>query len=379
LYAIGDLHISNSIWERLKGAHGDSAFMLAEIKGLLTGDDDLVLVGDIFDASEPGPTLGRMFREWAEDVSAAGNRIWVLQGNHDKRVVPWPLALSSCVTYIGDGTPVTIAGVPVRALDYQPRDLLARKLAEMGTEPLPEILFLHQSAKQYLDVGDWNLDLEWVPEGIPLVVMGDIHEPWGCPVRPGQYACYTGAGHTRSITEARHGKSVLGITSDGHEHDIQRFPIRSRAIRAASLVAATLERTREEVRAWVRELMAGNGLETAPVGMLPPILHLTYTDDVPSAPDLIQEAITDLGTKMFILAHPVSTRTQNVLRMDPAAAAQGIPTIPALLDASGLAKRPEVRDLTLDLIRPGKASEIRDRIALRRGEFFKAYDAKAPA
>lgn len=378
LYALGDLHISHLIWEQNRSVTGDSAFLLSELKSLLAGDDDLVLVGDIFDATEPGPVLGRMFREWAEDVTAAGNRLWVIQGNHDKRAVPWPLALTSCVTYFGDGVPVTIAGHRIRGLDYAPRDILARKLAELGTQELPEILFLHQSTRQYLDLGDWNCDLEWVPAGIPLVVLGDIHEPWGTAVRPGQYACYTGAGMVRNISEARHLKSVLQIRDAAKgSPGLNRVPIRSRAIRAASLTAATLEKTREEVRGWVKDLASGIRPETAPVGILPPVLHLTYTDDVPSAPDLIKEAVADLGVQLHLLTHPVVVRAVGATRVDLAVAVQGIPTIPALLDQSGLAKKPQVSDLVLDLIRPGKSSEIRDRVALQRGEFFKAYDAKA--
>ena len=385
LYALGDLHISDTIWERQRSVTGDSAFMLSEIKSLLSGDDDLVLVGDVFDETEPGSTLGRMFREWAEAVAAAGNRIWVLQGNHDKQILAWPVALTSCLTYIGDGQEVIIAGKRCRALDYAPRDTIAKKLAWLGTQPLPEILFLHQAVKQYLDIeGCWNCDLDWVPAGIPLIVMGDIHEPWGHMIRPGQYACYTGAGHTRSITEAKHPKSVLQISTDEGEYDLVRFPIRSRVIKEASCCAATLESLREGVRGWVRGLLAQDRPEQAsvslwaPLAELPPVLHLTYSDDCPSAPELIREAIADLGVPLFILGHPVVTRATGTTRVDLATAVQGIPTIPALLEKSGLAKTPEVAGAVIELIRPGKAAEIRGRLDLIRAQFFKDYDQGHP-
>lgn len=378
LYALGDLHISATIWDRFRGVTGDSAFMLSEIKGLLSGDDDLVLCGDVFDSSEPGPQLLQLFREWAEDVTAAGNRLWAFQGNHDKRILSWPGALTSCVIHIGHGDPVTIAGTRCVALDYAPRDIIARKLAELGTsKELPEILFLHQAVRQYLDIdGTWNCDLEWVPAGIPLVVLGDIHEPWGCTVRPGQYAAYTGAGHTRSITEAKHQKSVLRVTQSTGvpSFDLERVPIRSRAIKAASLTAATLEKTREEVRGWVRSLASGNEQEMAPASLLAPALHLTYTDDVPSAPELIQEAIADLGIEVVVMPHPVVVRTTGVTRVDLAAAVAGIPTIPALLQKSGLAKSEQVASVVLDLIRPGKPAEIRGRLDVVRAQFFADYD-----
>ena len=382
LYAIGDLHISDAIWDRQRSITGDSAFMLKEISDLLTGDDDLVLVGDVFDESEPGPTLGRLFREWAELVASAGNRIWVLQGNHDKRATPWPLAFTSCLTYIGDGKEVVIAGKRCRALDYAPRDIIAKKLAWLGTQTLPEILFLHQAVKQYMAIeGTWNCDLEWVPEGIPLVVMGDIHEPWGQNIRAGQYACYTGAGHPRDITQARHQASVLRIEHDGPEFDLVRAPIRTRAIMAAECCAATLETVRGATREWVRALLAENGKETAPAApleTLPPVLHLTYSDDCPSAPALIQEAIADLGTKLFILGFPVVTRATGTVRVDPSVAAQGIPTVPELLAKSGLAKTEQIAATVVELIRPGKATEIRGRLDLIRGQFFKDYDASHP-
>jgi len=382
LYALGDLHISATIWDLFRAISGDSAFMLSELKGLLSGDDDLVLCGDVFDSSEPGPTLTRMFREWAEDVTAAGNRLWAIQGNHDKRIVSWTDAVTSCVTYVGNGAPFSIAGIRCAALDYAPRDTIARKLAELGTrKELPEILFLHQAVRQYLDIdGTWNCDLEWVPAGIPLVVLGDIHEPWGAPVRSSQdvgfqYACYTGAGHTRSITEAKHGKSVLRINStSGTPRDITRVPIRSRAIAAASLTAATLEKTREGVRGWVKHLASGNAQETAPASLLTPVIHLTYTDDVPSAPELLREAVADLGIEVIIMPYPVVVRTTGTSRVDLAAAVAGIPGIPALLEKSGLAKSQQVASVVLDLIRPGKPAEIRGRLDVVRAQFFADYD-----
>jgi len=376
LYALGDLHISPTIWDRQRAITGDSAFMLSEIKRLLQGDDDLVLCGDIFDSTEPGTVMGHLFREWAEDVTAAGNRLWIYQGNHDKRILAWPVALTSAVTYIGDGTPVVIAGHRCRALDYAPRDLLARRLAEMGTQELPEILFLHQAARQYLDIeGTWNCDLEWVPEGIPLIVLGDIHEPWEAPVRPGQLAAYTGAGHTRSITEAPHQKSLLEI--GGPVNVLKRVPFRSRAIKEVALTAVTLEAVRVEVRDWMKLVATGQVPMQAPADVLPPVLHLTYTDDVPSAPQLLQEAVADLGVPMFILGHPVVVRATGTTRVDLATAVQGIPTIPALLGKSGLAKSERTASMVLDLMRPGKPAEIRGRLDVLRAEFFTSYDAKA--
>ena len=376
LYALGDLHISSTIWDLQKSITGDSAFMLEEIKALLSGDDDLVLVGDIWDSSEPGPVLLRLFREWAEEVTAAGNRLWALQGNHDKRLVSWPDALTSCVTPIGNGEEVMIAGNRCRGFDYAPRDVIAKRMAWLGTQVLPEILFVHQAAKQYLEIGQWNLDLEWIPAGIPVVVMADIHEPWETQIRQGQWAGYTGAGHTRSITEARHPKSVLWIPAD---RPLERIPIRSRAIKAFKLEAATLESTRKDVRAWVQGTMAADDRKTAPVDVLGPVVYLTYTSDVPSAPDLILEAVADLGVQVHIVGRPVVLHAAGTTRADLATAVQGIPGIPDLLDKSGLAKTPETRGIVLELIRPGKASEIRCRLDIIRAQFFKDYDARVTA
>ena len=66
----------------------------------------------------------------------------------------------------------------------------------------------------------------------------------------GPHACYyTGASHTRSITEAKHEKSLLVYKADG---GVERLEFGSRPIRAFGMDDATKDTTVTEIREWLK-------------------------------------------------------------------------------------------------------------------------------
>ncbi len=226
--AIGDMHLDPLIWRKYRQINGDSFYGFAGCAQLAVDNHlPLVLVGDVFDVVDPEPSVIRFFRQQMDRLEAEGVRVYVLQGNHDRRPVPWPVAVHDWPVYIGQGQPVTIGGLVCRAFDYDTRDNIQRKLIDLSAETLPQVLFLHQAVKQALRFdGQWNCDLEWVPDGIPLTVMGDIHIEWHQQFRPGQHAYYTGATHARDIGQ-RGPKSCLQVNDD---LSVERLSIDSRPI-----------------------------------------------------------------------------------------------------------------------------------------------------
>lgn len=231
--AIGDLHLDPFIWRRYRQVNGDAFYGLANCVQLAIDRQlPLVLVGDVFDTVDPEPQVIRFFREQMDRCEAEVVRVYTLQGNHDRRPVPWTSAVHDWPVYIGDGRHVDIGGVRCRAFDYDTRDNIQQRLVQLDDRP--RVLFLHQAVRQALRFeGQWNCDLEWVPEDIPLTIMGDIHSEWQQQFRTGQLAYYTGATHARDISQ-RGPKSCLQVHDD---LQVDRLPIDSRSIELLTVMS----------------------------------------------------------------------------------------------------------------------------------------------
>ena len=345
----GDIHLSHTIWELYRQITGDSRVALNQIAEAVTsrGIKHLVIAGDLFNSTDPHPALVERFREFAETLSTAGTDLWFIQGNHDRRVVPWARAVSGHTKWIGDGVPVEIGGRTVVGFDYAPRDVTATNLAKAGTLGDIDILVLHQFAKQYIGAEtSWNLDLEWVPDNVRDVVMGDIHEPWSKLV--GTHRCwYTMAPQTRSITEAPHPKSILVLDEAG---EWNRVGIASRRIKAWSITAENHESTLSEIRTWLTD-----AAESSAATGLPPVVYLTYDDTLPSAVELTEELIKAMRVDAFIVSRGTLTRVNPGIRPgDPKTDIPG----PGDFLARCISEGSPAFALALDLItsEPGKAS-----------------------
>jgi hypothetical protein len=365
-----DIHLSHTIWEAQRQISGDSQVALNEIAkaSSAAGLSDLILAGDIFDVADPHPGLVEMFRRFAEDVTASGIRLWYIQGNHDRRVVPWAKAASGLVEWIGDGTPRVIGGRTVVGFDYAPRESIATSLAALGTAGPVDLLILHQFARQYMDIdGCWNLDLEWVPDNVGDVVMGDIHEPWSGIV--GKHRCwYTHAPQTRSITEAKHPKSLLVLDAEG---EWSRKPLASRPIRAWSMTDENKDTTVSEIRGWLAHVSG----PAADLG-LPPVVYLLFDTTVTAAPDLVHEVIRHLGITAFVVSREIQGGPAGTIRTDTAAAVSEIPGPEAFVarlipDTNSLAY-----SLALDFLdaHAGKTA-ITAKIEHARNRFFQSVTA----
>lgn len=344
---IGDIHLSHTIWESHRTITGDSGLALSEIAEACVREDvgALVLAGDIFDNTDPHPGLVRMFREFVETMKQHDIPVHFIQGNHDRRVVPWPSAVTPDTSYFGDGVPVEIEGVRMVGLDYGPRDKISESLAEIGArQDRYDVIVLHQFAKQYLSAeGCWNLDLEWVPDNVGDVIMGDIHEPWSAEV--GAHRCwYTGAPQTRSITEARHPKSILIRHPNG---DITRSPLRYRPIRSIAVDSENLESVISETRNWIAEH------KNPP---LPPVVYVTHDTDASAAPDILLDLFKNLGVDGFVVARSMLSASAMAPGAVALSAASDIPTVQELADTV-LKPGDPARDLLMSVISgaPGKS------------------------
>jgi hypothetical protein len=256
--ALGDIHLDHWIWRKYRQIRGDSFVAFTGLVDLaLEHHVPLVLVGDIFDSVDPESDLIQFFRSEIDRCEEAGIEVFAIQGNHDRRSVPWYLAVHDWPVHIGDGRRVDINGLRCVGFDYQQRDRIEAALLELGKDPAPvDVLFLHQAVRQLLPWdGAWNCDLAWVPAQVRCVVMADIHKPWSNEFRAWTWAHYTGASHPRSVAELDP-KSVLLVNDDA---SVTRLPLRSRPIRVWPQVRVPADV--EPIRAWLLATPAVAGLE----------------------------------------------------------------------------------------------------------------------
>jgi DNA repair exonuclease SbcCD nuclease subunit len=225
LACLGDIHLDTCIWRKLKHVTGDAYLGYKQFIDVAKEHKvPAVVVGDLFDSNKPDPVLVKMhcsLMDYAKDNNVP---VWTLQGNHDKASIPWS-SVHPWPECIGDGTIRSYKGHRIAAKDYALMDDIHEWLLSLERSK-PDLVFMHQAAKQVLKFeGAWNCDLDFVPEAVKLVVMGDIHQELEMPIKGGK-AFYTGAGHARDIGQVGP-KSVLLVNDD---LSITRQTIKSRNI-----------------------------------------------------------------------------------------------------------------------------------------------------
>jgi len=184
LYVAADLHLAPQVWKNMPSMRGDSYAALDQIVDVCCRggkQTSLVLCGDIFDKTHPDSQSVDRFRIAMDNLRAHAVDVYVIQGQHEKADPPWASALGAA-KYIGDGKPVkldigddgTYQTLTVVGHDYTNTVDLKKWLKSVKKA---DILFLHQMAKQAIDIdGAWDFDIDWVNKGVKLVIAGDYHE-----------------------------------------------------------------------------------------------------------------------------------------------------------------------------------------------------------
>lgn len=295
--ALGDSHLDPLIWRSHHHITGDAFVAFAAfITQAIELNVPVVLVGDVFDSVDPDPVVIGFFRKQIDRCEEAMIDVYFIQGNHDKRLTPWGAAVHHWPIYIGDGEPLEIRGIRVAGFDYNTRNRITESLVSLGDrDPKPQVIFLHQAVRQFIAyTGAWNCDLRDVPPGIPLTILGDIHQEWEYQIREGQMAYYTNASHPRSNSEIGP-KSFLLVHDD---LSIERRPLPSRPIR---IVRVSAPPHVEDLEAWLAEV-------TAQEHTLKPLVRLTCLTDLRADIERIMSTYEGraLFTKEFITPSEMS-------------------------------------------------------------------------
>ena len=374
--ALGDVHLDDLIWRNHREITGDARVAFSSFVDLgIALSVPLVIVGDLFDTVDPPPALVEFFRLEMERCKAAGVQVYALQGNLDKRPVPWYTAASDWPIHIGQGRQTligTTAGtLKVVGFDYSAHDDIQAKLANLAAQineeaargcVLAEVVFLHQALKQALKFqGAWNCDLDWVPPAVPLVVLGDLHRV--AKVDHKRQAWYTGSSHARNIEEIGP-KSCLAVHTD---LTVEQIPIDYRDFRVFTFVpdapgAAQLP----TVRDWIRQAMTNAVAE-----VLPPVVWVYHTEDQAISVAALQEEF--VGSQVIIVSDPMSSAVTATAQ----AVTNDLPGMPDMLARHiDPTANPGAYNLAMALVDP--TADQRTVLAERREAFKAMFAAKAP-
>ncbi len=359
--ALGDIHLSRFIWTKQQQITGDA---FVGFRGFLDHAIRLnvpaVIVGDLFDVAKPDSDLIEFFRREMDRCASQDIQVYCIQGNHDKRHVPWYTAVSPVPVHIGDGEMVDIVGIDCCGFDYALKDEIESRLAELTSRPRkPRILFLHQAVRQALKFeGAWNCDLDWIPEGVELTIIGDIHREMEFTTRTGAKAYYTGASHARDIGQLG-AKSCLLVSSD---LSCSRLPIPYRHMRQFQVSWGV------DIPQVTREIL--EFANTPPVSPLETVVFISHS---PDAAEQVQGIVGEVGKINGVLV--VTNETSIASSIDPQVGPE--------LDRDSLPTRPEIMgrvlgqenrfsfQMALDLLEPTQdlpetIRDQRDRFMLAR-------------
>ncbi len=321
LLVLGDIHLDRFIWRSHRQITGD-AFLgfTSYVDRAVEFGCPILIAGDLFDTADPDSDLIKYCRLELDRAHEAGVEVYAIQGNHDKRPTPWYDAISPHCRHIGSGEPVMIGGLNVVAYDYCLRPEIEAKMAALTASAVrPDLLVLHQAARQALKFdGAWNFDLDWVPDGIPLVIMADIHKPLKMDMRNGGVAYYTGPGHARDIDQAGP-KRCLAVTKTDGPTQVDEVPLASRSIGKWTFTRATDSKQGDEVLAW-----ATKELTSSP---LPPVCWLRHTEDQQTIIQDLKQRLA--GLNVITVEDPMVFQTEDEAQEVDTS---GLPSMQQLLD-----------------------------------------------
>ncbi len=258
---ISDLHLGKRLHER-SFLEEDQPFILRQICEILREEkpDGVLIAGDIYDKSAPAAEAVRLFDDFLSELSADGQRVFVISGNHDSaarvayggRIMAKSGVHVSAPVYDGRVKPVTLEDAdgpldiyllpfvkPVHVSQAFPEekiqdytDALRTAVAHMDLVPgRRSVLVAHQfvtgavrSDSEEVSVGGLDAVDASVFQPFSYVALGHIHRPQdiGSPrIR------YSGTPLKYSFSEAGDEKSLTMAELDGQgELTVRTIPLK---------------------------------------------------------------------------------------------------------------------------------------------------------
>lgn len=176
IYA-ADTHLQISAWSGRLELAGDSmkAFQQIVDHTINSGATALVIGGDLLDCNRPPSVVVAFLLRQLDRLRERKIITYFVQGQHCRANPSWlsvydaartnALFLNSAHEMKGE------KGVILAGSDHLPAESLQEELHKVPKEVTH--LVLHQMMKPLIG---WNFDLDWVPEHVKLVLLGDYHK-----------------------------------------------------------------------------------------------------------------------------------------------------------------------------------------------------------
>jgi hypothetical protein len=297
-----DLHIKRQNWATRPDIRGDAYYAFEQIVGwCVANNSSLVLGGDIFDTAKPASVDIEAFRAGVKRLTAAGCTVFVVQGQHDKSVPPWPVAVVDDVQYVHNKVFEPCSGMRVMAFDWTAPEQQGELLR--GVPPDVSTVVLHQLARPAFNLdGSWDFDPTWLPPHVKLLLMGDLHKDIAFGFGTDGRGYYSGSIHMCAIDENPR-KSFMYVENTG---EVTRVPL---VTRDYMLLGISSEQQCDEVLHQVKTLL-DDYKPPADIGgwsVAQPVVVAEYLASVPHVQAKFRDVV---GDRAGFWPKPVSVRLE---------------------------------------------------------------------
>ena len=235
-----DLHLATGAWKSMPQICGDSYASFRQIVDFclrnvsVHGGTALILGGDVFDSPRPSPDAVEVFTEGMVRLEEANIRAFHVVGQHERdHSAMWSSVYHHCRSL--SRAAVAFPPFDIAGMDNMPADELRDALSKLT--PATAVLVLHQACKGAVpDVeGRCDLDPDWIPPTVKLVLLGDIHTPWDYTrevsdngiVKKTRFI-YPGSIAMQSLDEPPEKKFVHVIFDDAGNFEVNYVPLKTR-------------------------------------------------------------------------------------------------------------------------------------------------------
>jgi hypothetical protein len=255
---VGDMHLSDRIWNNRPKIYGDSYFALEQVGHLaITRDvNAVVLAGDLLDVTRNVPSVLYHLAKFLAKMVDHDILVYFVNGQHCQHVPAWPnvLNMSKKVIHLPDlAENSTISGS-----DFLPKDQFQAVLKEPRVRD-SSLFVCHQTIKDFMgNVGDPQASIsDFNPTAKQLVFIGDKHEYHDVTVpEKGLRVISPGSTHMRSINEPAD-KFVFEWDSEGDPHSTVTNQLLSRHKLKVDLVgkweSGNVDHIMQDTKNWLND------------------------------------------------------------------------------------------------------------------------------
>jgi len=355
-----DLHLHPHAWASMPEVHGDAYRAFDQIVDFCVQTSDvhaLILGGDVFDTSPPADAV-QHFLAGLERLKRGRVLVYAVQGQHGRSNPPWT-AIDPYIVHL-QGQPITtLEGVCFTGFDQDTPVEIKRKLEEL--DPGVNMLILHQLCRGTVpDISDqqtWDLDPEWVPEHVKLVLLGDYHMLWEQRNSKGTQFCYPGSTAVQAIDEPDQ-KHFFSILVDGPgQFQVERVDIRGRVY---TRMVIQVSEALESALTYIQQRSPDE------------VVHIKYNTDLPD----VEKRFREINDGVHFMFRPLPKQLVSDQASIDVSKLKKISLEGCLGMAIDREKEPEAHALTLRLL---KAEDPRVALAEAREHFLNPEPVAQPA